>query len=200
MADKVWSFDTTCWTLIPPQVAKDLRIFPIGLEGETLILLYDPSEFSWEKDEKLVDFERIVRNNLGDRPIRLVSYEETEYSFEELLDQFYRIDDMPQVISLPVTRSLGTVVLIDPNRKRAKRNRDDLEQEGYDVKYAGTLKNGLRIIKAHGGMVRTVFVASDELDYDEAEREINTLCETNKCQRIDPSMLVADSALLRVSV
>jgi len=184
--NREWSFDTSHWSLIPPQVALELRVFPIGLEDDKLILLTDclPAD-----DEKRAAFEQMVRNNLGGRQIHLVSSmarREVEFNFDGLLDQFYNINGMPQVVSIPVTRNLGTIVLIDQETNRSKDIRDDFEHEGYEVKCAESLEKGLEIIKAQNGIVRTIFVAPDiDGGYDRAVQEIKSAFGTVKCEAMD---------------
>jgi hypothetical protein len=185
MSKQDWSINTSFWSVIPPQVALELRVFPIGFEGTTLVLLTDC--LSAEPTTRL-EVEEMVRNNLG-RPIRLVSvedYEDTELYFDQLLEEFYDPEEMPQVVSVPITRGLETVVVIDSNRVRAKAIGRDHEEEGFSVKYASTLKKGLRIIQSLGGMVKTVRVARDLVGgYEEAVRAIKSIHETTSCEPIN---------------
>jgi hypothetical protein len=185
MSESTWTFDTRFWSLVSPQVATELRVFPIAVEGSTLVLLTD----EWSVDpEKRIEFAEVVQNNVG-RPVQLEywhEYEKTkmhhEGAFDELLDEFYKCDDLPQSLSAPVSRNMATVVLIDPNGDHAKVLKSDFKENGFRVRCASTLNRALRILKSHNGMIRTVFIASDvEGGYDHAVQKITSLYRTTEC-------------------
>jgi hypothetical protein len=189
MSKQNWSFDTRYWSLIAPQVAIELRLFPVDLKDDCLVLMTDacPADAA-----KKAEFEMMVRNNLG-REARLIATEDfadTEFNFDELLEEFYDNDDpehVVQVVSSPVTRNLATVVLIDSDIDRANSVRIEFEEQGYEVEHASSLAAGLRLLKSRGGLVDSVFVAPDiQGGFKRAMTKIQAKCDA---QVLDISVL-----------
>lgn len=171
MATNTWPFRTDLWALLSPNLGLDLRVFPIDEEGDIIVLL---SDHECKTPIEKTRFERMVRTNVG-REVRVIyvtEMPEMEFSFDELLDDYYG-HEMPQIVSVPVASTLTTMLIVDPDTSRRKLLRSEFKRQGYRVSNVRTLDGAVEFVRARRGLVRTVFIASNIPEgFEEAKERI----------------------------
>lgn len=171
--------------LLPAELARDERLFPIGeTEGRLTVLTDKDVSDPLLRDEAERQLEFIVG-----QPIQLVlaaDCPELEFSLGELLDKHYG-KAIEQVVSLPVAQALSTVLVLAQDAALVQRAKGRFCPMGLEVASAETLDHAIQLAESYRTRLRLI-VVEKEL-YEMLGAELDILRETSGASLRDSDIL-----------